>query len=331
MRLHDPWVLLLLALLPLLLRRGARRPQLAALRYPLVAAVRAAGPGRRTHWQWLLVALRGLALIFLVVALARPQLGKAATQVFSEGIDMMLAVDISGSMLAEDFTVGDQRANRLQAIKSVVRSFLEKRGGDRAGLVLFAGRPYTQCPLTLDHGWLMQNLERAQIGLIEDGTAVGSALATAVQRLEASDAKTKIVILLTDGVSNAGKVSPLTAAAAAKTLGYRVYTIGVGTRGLAPYPSTDPFGNRVYVPTQVDIDEETMQHIAEQTGGRYYRATDTASLMTIYDEIDQLEKSPQEGVEYLDYHELYVWLAVPALLLLAGEAVLAQTWLRVLP
>lgn len=330
MQLHDPWALLLLFLVPGLVRLRRRRST-AAIQYPLVAAVKAVGGGRRAHWGWILGTLRVVAAILLVLALARPQLGKAASRIFTEGIDIMLAVDVSGSMLAEDFTVDGNRANRLAAVKSVVRGFLENRPGDRLGLVLFAARPYTQCPLTLDHGWLMQNLDRAEVGMIEDGTAVGSALATAVSRLEASDAETKIIILLTDGQSNAGKVSPLTAAEAASALGYRVYTIGAGTHGLAPYPNVDAFGRHVYVPMQVDIDEDTLRKVAEQTGGRYYRATDTESLAQIYEEIDQLEKSPREGLEFIDYEELYPWLALPALLLLAGEAILASTWLRVLP
>jgi Ca-activated chloride channel family protein len=328
-QLHDPWLLLLLAV-PLLLRRRVRQAP-PALHFPVLDAVRAVGPGRRVRWRWLLPAMRAIALGLLVLALARPQLGKAATKVYTEGIDIMLAVDISGSMQSEDFQVEDRRANRLEAVKAVVRKFLDRRPGDRVGLVLFAGRPYTQSPLTLDHGWLMQNLDRAQIGMIEDGTAIGSGLATAINRLESSDAKSKIVILLTDGQNNAGRVPPLTAAETAKTLGYRVYTIGAGTRGSAPFPQTDAFGRRVYVSMPVDIDEETLQRIAAETGGRYFRATDTPSLEQIYDEIDQLERSPQEGLQYLEYHELYVWLALPALLLLAGEAVLAQTWLRVLP
>ncbi len=330
MQWHDPWFLLLLLGLPLLVR--VRRAQPApALRYPVLDAVRAVGPGRRVRWRWILPVLQIAGVGLLIVALARPQLGKAATQIYTEGIDIMLAVDVSGSMLSEDFTLEGQRASRLDAVKAVVRSFLEHRPGDRVGLVLFASRPYTQSPLTLDHGWLLSNLERAHIGMIEDGTAVGSALATAVNRLEASDAKSKIVILLTDGQNNTGKVPPLTAAEAAKTLGYRVYTIGAGTRGSAPFPQTDAFGRKVYVSLPVDIDEDTLRHIAEITGGKYFRATDTASLQEIYDEIDKLERSPEQGLQYLEYHELYVWLALPALLLLAVEAVLAQTWLRVLP
>lgn len=330
MQLHDPWALLLLVLVPLL-ARGRRRSAPPTVPYPMLEAVRAVGPGRRARWRWLLPALRLTALALLVLGLARPQLGRAATQVRAEGIDIMLAVDLSGSMLAEDFQLDGDRASRLDAVKRVVREFLGKRPNDRVGLVLFAARPYTQAPLTLDHGWLLSNLDRAQIGMIEDGTAVGSALATAVGRLQGSDAKSKVVILLTDGQSNAGKVPPLTAAESAKELGYRVYTIGAGTRGTAPYPQVDPFGRKVYVNMPVDVDEDTLKAIAETTGGKYFRATDTDSLRRIYDDIDQLETTSHEGLQYLDYDELYVWLVVAALLLLIGEAVLAQTWLRVLP
>jgi len=329
-RLHDPWLLLALLLAPLLLRY-ARRAAGATIRFPMVATLRQVEPGRRTRWRWLLGAMRAAGFVLLVVALARPQLGKSETRVYTEGIDIMLAVDISGSMLAEDFTVGGKRANRLAAVKSVVRKFLDGRPGDRAGLVLFAARPYTQCPLTLDHGWLLQNLDRAEVGLIEDGTAVGSALATAVSRLEDSEAESKIIILLTDGENNAGKVSPLTAAGAAKTLGYRVYTIGAGTRGVAPYPAQGPFGNVIYRPMPVSIDEDTLKKIAVTTGGRYFRATDTESLEAIYDEINELETTPQESLSYVEYRELYPWLAIPGFLVLLGETLLAQTWLRVLP
>lgn len=330
MSLHDPWVLLALVLVPLLARRQ-RQVAAPTLPYPMLEAVRAVGPGRRARWRWLLPALRLAALALLIVAAARPQLGRAASEVRSEGIDIMLAVDVSSSMLAEDFQLDGGRANRLDAVKSVVREFLAKRPNDRVGLVLFAARPYTQAPLTLDHGWLLANLDRAQIGLIEDGTAVGSALATAIGRLEASEAKSKVVILLTDGQSNAGKVPPLTAAESAKALGYRVYTIGAGTRGTAPYPQIDPFGRKIYVNMPVDVDEDTLAKVAEATGGRYFRATDTESLRQVYADIDQLETTSQEGLQYLDYDELYVWFGLAALLLLAGEALLAQSWLRVLP
>lgn len=330
MQLHDPWALLLLLLVPLLARRW-RRSAPPPLPFPALEAVRAVGPGRRARWRWLLPALRLGALGLLIIGLTRPQLGRASTQVRAEGIDIMFAVDISGSMQSEDFVLDGERVNRLDVVKRTVREFLDKRPNDRVGLVLFAARPYTQAPLTLDHGWLLSNLDRARIGMIEDGTAVGSALATAVGRLEDSQAKSKVVILLTDGQNNAGKVPPLTAAESAKALGYRVYTIGTGTRGTAPFPQVDPFGRKIYVNVPVDIDEDTLRKIAETTGGRYFRATDTDGLRRIYDDIDKLETTSEEGLQYLDYEELYVWFVVAGILLLVTDAVLAQTWLRVLP
>lgn len=335
MRLSDPWWLVLLPLLIVVAVRLRRRATAATLRYPALAAlakVAGSGMGGRSRWRWLPGALRLAAAGCLIGALARPQGGLAESRVFTEGIDVMLAVDISSSMLAEDFTLDGERVNRLAAVKAVVADFISRRGGgDRIGLILFAARPYTQCPLTLDHGWLQRNLERAEVGMIEDGTAVGSALATAVGRLEASEAKSKIIILLTDGQNNAGKVRPQTAAEAAKALGYRVYTIGAGTRGMAPYPTRDFFGNPSYRPIQVDIDEATLREIATATGGRYFRATDTARLKEIYAEIDALEKTQHAGLHYKEYRELYPWLLIPGIVMLAGEAILSRTVLRVLP
>lgn len=330
MRLHDPWLLLLAPLLLWWLRRLRALPR-SAVRFPLVADLRAAGQGRRGRWLRILPYLAWAAAFLLVGALARPQRGRAAAPLYTEGIDIALVVDVSGSMLAEDFTLDGRRVSRLDAVKDVVRQFVRRRAGDRLTLVLFAGRPYTQCPLTLDHAWLLRNLERAEVGMIEDGTAIGSALATAVRRLESSTAKSRIVILLTDGQNNAGRISPLAAADAAAELGYRVYTIGAGTRGVAPYPDRDLFGRKIYRPMPVDIDEETLRRIAERTGGRYFRATDTERLEEIYREIDALEKSGHEAVEFADYEELYVWLAAAAFGLLAGELLLRQTWLRTLP
>lgn len=330
MRLHDPWLLGLLVLVPLVVR-WSWREGLATVRFPPTEALRAVGVGRKARLQWVPAVMRTVAVVLVVLALTRPQLGKAPTTTTTEGIDMMLVVDISSSMLAEDFRLDSGRANRLDAVRVAVREFLSERAGDRVGLVLFAGRPYMQSPLTLDHGWLMQNLYRAEVGLIEDGTAIGSALATAVGHLEVADSDSKIIILLTDGQNTAGKVAPREAAEAARALGYKVYTIGAGTKGLAPYPDTDIFGNRRYVPVQVDIDEDTLREIAALTGGRYFRATDTERLNEIYAEIDELETTEFEGLDYLEFEELYLWLAVPALLLLLAEAVLGETWLRVLP
>ena len=331
MRLHDPWLLLVWLLIPLVLWLQRRGSHEAAIRYPSLAVLRSLTHTGKRHWRWILPVLRGTALFVLVLALARPQLGKAESQYSAEGIDIVLAVDISSSMLSEDFSLDNGRANRLEVVKSVVRDFMTARGGDRIGLVLFGARPYTQCPLTLDHGWLLQNLDRAEIGMIEDGTAIGSALATAAGRLEHSEAKSKLVILLTDGQNNAGRLSPLTAAEAAHSLGIKVYTIGAGTRGMAPYPTRDLFGNTVYRPIRVDIDEETLAKIARTTGGRYFRATDTASLQSVYETINQLERTPFRAPLYLDYDEIYPWCIVAALALVGLETGLNHTLLRKLP
>ncbi|MCK6555217.1 VWA domain-containing protein [Candidatus Binatia bacterium] len=331
MQLHDPWALLLLALLPLVARGWHRPERQAAVRFPTLGTLRNVQIAGRRRWYWVLPALRVIALVLLVVGLARPQRGRAESRYTGEGIDIMLAVDISGSMLAEDFTLNERRVNRLDAVKDVVRQFVEGRPNDRIGLVLFGARAYTQSPLTLDHGWLLGNLDRARIGMIEDGTAIGSALATAAARLRDADGKSKVLVLLTDGQNNAGKVSPSTAADAVRATGIKTYTIGAGTRGLAPYPARDLFGNTVYQRVQVDIDETTLQAVAEKTGGKYFRATDTASLKAIYDEIDRMERTTFTAPRYLDYDELYPWLAIPALLLFAVEIGLGNTLLRKLP
>jgi Ca-activated chloride channel family protein len=329
MRLHDPWVLALA--LPLLWFATRRLRAGRALVFPRLGALSGTRGGIRTQAAQSLPWLGLAACALIVAALSRPQLPGEPQRISAEGIDIMLAVDISGSMLAEDFSVDGKRANRLEAVKNAVRNFLDKRSGDRVGLVLFAGRPYTQSPMTLDHGWLVQNLERAKVGMIEDGTAVGSALATAVARLENSDAESKVVVLLTDGQNNAGRISPLAAAEAAETLGYRVYTIAAGTRGMAPFPTTDFFGNKAFRPVEVDVDEETLKQISEMTGGRFFRATDTESLEEIYAEIDRLETTSREGLDSIDYRDMYAWPAIAAFALLFLELALRETWLRILP
>jgi Ca-activated chloride channel family protein len=329
-RLADPWLLLLLAGLLLLLPRRRRAGE-PAVRFPSLDVLRAVAPAGAARRRALLGLLRGAALALLVLALARPQLGTAETTVHREGVDVVLAVDISGSMLAEDFQLDGKRVSRLDAVKDVVRQFVTARPQDRIGLVLFAARPYTQAPLTLDHGWLLQNLSRASVGMIEDGTAVGSALASATNRLRSSTAPSRFVVLLTDGQSNAGNVTPQTAAEAAAALGIKVYTVGAGSEGMAPYPVKDFFGQTVYRPMQVDIDEGTLRQIAKTTGARYFRATDTESLRHVYEEIDEAEKAPFEAPEFLDYREGYPWLVWPALALLLIEVGLAETVLRKLP
>jgi Ca-activated chloride channel family protein len=331
MRFASPWFLLLLVLLPLLWRGVLRPSRRSALRYPTLSTLKSisgSGAGAR---RIVLPMLRTIALALVVAALARPQAGSTLAKIHREGVDVVLAVDVSGSMLAEDFTLGEERASRLDVVKSVVDEFVAARPEDRIGLVLFAARAYTQCPLTLDHGWLRQNLERAKVGMIEDGTAVGAGIATSVNRLRASTAKSKFVVLLTDGQQNAGSIAPQTAAEAAAALGVKVYTVGAGTRGMAPYPATDLFGNKVYRPMSVDIDEDTLKTVAEVTKARYFRATDTKSLREIYGEIDRAEKTEFEAPEFSDYRELYPYLVWPALALLLLDLVLAETALRKLP
>lgn len=331
MRLASPWWLLLVALVPLFWRGLRRGDRSAAFRYPSFDVLKTVARGGDRMRRLALGALRSLAVVLMALAMARPQAGSAATKVHREGVDVVLAVDVSGSMLAEDFELPSGRASRLDVVKSVVKEFVTARPEDRIGLVLFGGRAYTQCPLTLDHGWLLQNLDRAQVGMIEDGTAIGAGLATAVNRLRVSTAKSKFVVLLTDGQQNAGRITPQTAADAAAALGLKVYTIGAGTRGMAPFPARDLFGNKVYRPVQVDVDEDTLKKIASTTDGRYFRATDTKSLRDIYQEIDRAEKTTFEAPEYADYRELYPWLLWPALALLCVEVGLAETVLRKIP
>jgi Ca-activated chloride channel family protein len=301
------------------------------LRFSSAALLMQQRKSARIFWSEHVYLFRVIAGLLCIIALARPQSPLEQTQVQSEGIEIVLAVDISGSMLAEDFTVKGQRANRLAAVKEVIADFIEGRRNDRIGVVAFAARAYTVCPLTLDYAWILENVERLEVGMIEDGTAVGSGLSSALNRLSESEAKSKIVILLTDGRNNAGTVTPQVASEAAKALGIKVYTIGAGTRGNAPYPMQDIFGNTVYRAMPVDIDEETLQKIAQETGGLYFRATDTKSLKNIYDEIDRMETTKIEEKGYLEYRELFPYFLIAALIILFLEIVLGNTVLRQLP
>jgi Ca-activated chloride channel family protein len=250
----------------------------------------------------------------IVTALARPQTGSARIDVKSEGIDIMLALDISGSMRAEDF----KPYNRLYVAKDVAREFLRGRSGDRIGLVVFAGGAYTQCPLTLDYGILEELIAAVDFGQVPDGTAVGMGLATALNRLRERQAKSRVVILLTDGQNNAGDVDPITAAEAARALGVRVYTIGAGTDGPARVPVDDPVFGRRYVTIDASLDEPTLRRIAEITGGRYYRATSAEGLLEIYKEIDRMERTEAETVETVRYEEKGPWVALLAAIALGG-------------
>jgi Ca-activated chloride channel family protein len=317
--------------LPLIILWRGRRGPVAAVEYSDVSLARAVA--RRTHSRiggivWLLPIL---AAALMIVGLARPQRTHSRTEVTANGIDIVLGLDVSGSMQALDFMVDNYRVNRIAVVKSVVSRFIDERPNDRIGLIAFAAAPYIVSPLTLDHDWLLQNLERINVGLGDDGTAIGSAIAAAVNHLRTTSAKSKVVILLTDGVNNSGKISPLTAAEAARALGVKVYTIGVGVRGKAPIPVRDEKGKIHVMMLNVDVDEKTLQAVASETGGQFYRATDTDSLEKIYEQINRYEKSAQSVQKFEHVEELYRWTLYPALGLLALGALLQQTMFRRLP
>ena len=298
----------------------------ASIQISSVAGVVRAPRTVRYYLRHLPFALRAAAFALLVVALARPQDVEQNVRTNTEGIDIMLAIDVSGSMLARDF-----KPDRITAAKEVAGSFIADRYGDRIGLVAFAGEAFTQSPLTTDQSTLQTLLARIRSGLIEDGTAIGNGLATAINRLRESEAKSKVIILLTDGVNNRGEIAPRTAAEIAQAQGIRVYTIGVGTEGMAPYPAMDMFGNITFVNQKVEIDEKTLTAISDMTGGQYFRATDKAKLKAIYDEINQLEKSKVEVTEHISYHEQYLAWVLAALGLLLVEFLFANLVLKRIP
>lgn len=269
--------------------------------------------------------LRMLLLSLLIVAFARPRTSSQGENIYTEGIDIAMLLDISGSMLAEDF-----RPNRIEAAKQVASDFIDGRTTDRIGLVIFAGQSFTQCPMTTDYRVLKGLLRQVKPGMVEDGTAIGMAIAQGVNRLKDSKAKSKVMILLTDGVNNRGEIDPLTAAQISQTFGIRIYTIGVGTIGEAPYPVQTPFGIR-YQNMPVDVDEKTLQKIAIMTNGQYFRATNNRSLKAIYDEIDEMEKTRIEVKAYKSYTELFSGWAIAGLIALVLEFTFSNTLLRKLP
>jgi Ca-activated chloride channel family protein len=304
-----------------------RHSQSASIRYSDLKIVKRSAKSGRQRFRFLLTVLRIAALALLLVAFARPQAGTENREVTSEGIDIMLALDVSGSMRAEDF----KPQNRLYVAKEEIKKFVSKRTSDRIGLVVFSASSFTQCPLTLDYGVLLNFLDQVKFGMIKDGTAIGMALANCVNRLRESPSKTKVIILLTDGVNNAGEIDPLTAAGIAKTMGVKIYTIGVGRPGNAMYPVDDPiFGKRyVYLPNE--IDENVLREIAARTGGKYFRARSEKELEQIYDEIDRMEKTKIKVNQYTQYKELFQLFAYLGLALLALEMLLGQTIFRKIP
>jgi Ca-activated chloride channel homolog len=320
----DPLFLYLLAVVPVMVAFYVikQHKATASLRMPGLMSFSGAGKTFRHYLRHILFAFRAIAITLLIFVLARPQSTDKFQNVSTEGIDIVLTLDISGSMLARDF-----RPDRLEASKNVATEFITGRPYDRIGLVVFSGESFTQCPLTTDHAVLINLLREIQSGMIEDGTAIGMGLATAVNRIKDSEAKSKVIILLTDGVNNRGEIAPATAAGIAKTYGIRVYTIGVGTQGMAPYPVQTPYGIQ-YQDMPVEIDEGILQEIAQTTGGKYFRATDNNKLVMVYNEIDKLEKSKIDVKQFSRKEEKFLLPAIFAICLIILELLVRNTIFR---
>jgi len=320
----DPNFLYLLLIVPAIIAFYVLKQHKASasLRMPGLKPLEKSGTTIRNYLQHVLFAIRMTTVLLLIIVLARPQSTDKFQDVSTEGIDIILTLDISGSMLARDF-----KPDRLEASKDVATEFISGRPYDRIGLVVFSGESFTQCPLTTDHAVLINLLREIQSGMIEDGTAIGMGLANAVNRIKDSDAKSKVIILLTDGINNRGEIAPATAAGIAKTFGVRVYTIGVGTQGTAPYPVQTPFGTQ-YQNMPVEIDEAILKDIAQTTGGRYFRATDNDKLVQVYSEIDKLEKSKIDVKQFIRKEEKFLIPAIIAFCLLAIEILARYTVLK---
>jgi len=317
----DPAFLWLLVLVPAIIAYYIFRQQktVSSIRMPDANAFSNAGKSFRNWLRHVLFALRAASIAFLIIVAARPQKTDKFQDITTEGIDIILTLDISGSMLARDF-----KPDRLEASKNVATEFISGRPYDRLGLVVFSGESFTQCPLTTDHAVLINLMRELQSGMIEDGTAIGNGLATSVNRIKDSEAKSKVIILLTDGVNNRGEIAPATAADIAKTYGIRVYTIGVGSMGTAPYPVQTPYGVQ-YQNMPVEIDEAILREISEKTGGRYFRATDNNKLVQVYSEIDKMEKSKIDVRQFTRREEKFMIPAAIAFALLALEILLRLT------
>lgn len=322
------WLLLLPFVL--LVLRHLRSGEGAPVQYSSLDLFKGVRPGRSVRARQLLTALRMAALVLLILGLARPQYGRKLTEITSEGVDIVLVLDTSRSMEAMDFTLNGRPTSRLDVVKKVVAEFIRKQTGNRLGLVVFGSEAFTQAPLTLDYGVLLSFVDRLETGMAGDATAIGSSLSVATHRLKDLKAKSKVVVLLTDGASNSGPVGPIDAAKAAATFGVKVYTIGVGSDGMAPIPRMTPLGI-FYDSVRVEFDEETLKQIANMTGGTYYRATTTEGLEQVYDTIATLEKTEQKVKEHMDYNELFIPFVLAGLVFLLAEVILANTRLRKLP
>jgi Ca-activated chloride channel family protein len=334
----HPYLLLLLLLLPPLAWLKGRHGRQPAFLYSSVQLVKGIVGITRSRVGGVLLKLRWLALALFIVALAQPRFTLSETQVKASGVDIVVALDMSGSMIAEDdgFLLNGEQTTRFLLARDVLKKFVEKRPNDRLGLVIFAAYAYVVVPPTLDHDFFLENLDRMSVemeGFDNRSTAIGSALATALNRLRDQQAKSKIVILMTDGENNAGRVPPLTAAEAARALGIKVYTIGVGTRGKARIPvGVDQFtGQKIYQEQPVDVDEDTLKTIAKMTSAKYYRADSSDTLNKIYDDIDRLERTDVEVKKYTQFEELFPWAIVSGMTVLLLEVILNQTLWRRLP
>jgi Ca-activated chloride channel family protein len=326
----HPWILALLLLLPLLAFLRGQRGKAAAIQYSGLSLFGPLLRGRKVQPGGMLAALRYFSLLCLIVALARPQKVDTSSQVQESGIDMMLAIDLSPSMEALDYHKDGQDLSRVEVVRETVGQFIQDRPNDRIGMVVFAGAAYLMSPLTLDHDWLLQNVDRLQVGLAGDATAIGSAIAACANRLRDEPGKSKIIVLLTDGANNAGKITPYAAAEAAHALGIKIYTIGAGSADVAKFPTTDMFGRRVYTTIPVDIDEGALKKIADIGGGKFFRAADYETLKHVYKEINRLETSTVAIKHFEHVREYFTWALYPGLLFLGLEIALAHTrWRRV--
>ena len=331
LRFASPWFFLLLLLVPLIIwyrRRRYHPPVMASSALFPAAAVPASAA---LLLRPMVPAFKYLVLILMIVALARPQWGTERTEVLTEGINIIMALDLSESMAALDFKKNGRVINRLEAVKGVVQDFVAGRSGDRIGMVVFGSHAYTQLPLTRDYNTIVSMLDRLKIGAAGKQTAIGDAIGISLKRLADIESKSNIIILLTDGQSNAGELSPVTAGEIAREKHVKIYTIGVGSRGKAPFLVNDPIFGQRYVYQRVSIDEETLKAIAEKTGGLYFRAENLEGLQEIYDTIDRLEKTEVKVDIFADYSEIYPWLLVPAMVLLFVYVVLRNTRFLVVP
>lgn len=332
LRFHDPLWFFLLLLIPVIIWHYFRKTSGGTVKYSSIRSVKKIRPSSSLYYRHIVLLLRCAVIILLTFALARPQKGKEDTKVTTEGIDIILSVDTSGSMVAGDLT-RNRDVSRLDVAKQVVEKFIKKRKNDRIGLVVYGEDAYTQCPLTLDYGVLLKFLDKCKIGIAgQNSTSIGDAIATSVLRMENSKAKSKIVILLTDGRNNSGLISPKTAAEMARELGVKIYTIGVGTKErYAPVPGIDIFGDKTYQRMPVDIDEPLLKDIANISSGKYFRATNEKSLTKIYDDINKMEKTKTEVFHYMEYKEQFTNFAIAGSFFLIIEILLANTKFKKLP